>query len=102
MLLLMMVGAVVAVGSGVALGCLFSVRGINPTPPHTPPLTHTQVNNHTIKLSLNKDVKWTKALKFMLADLKVALQVGVGVDPCPNSGSGSACHAIIYFLPEKE
>ena len=33
-----------------------------------------QVNNYTIKLALNSDAKWTKALKFMLADLKVALQ----------------------------
>lgn len=34
-----------------------------------------QVGNYTIKLSmLNKDSKWTKALKLMLADLKVALQ----------------------------
>lgn len=33
-----------------------------------------QVNGHTIKLTLNKDIKWTKALKFMLANLKVALQ----------------------------
>eukprot|EP00879_Flechtneria_rotunda_P022249 GHRR01023475.1.p1 GENE.GHRR01023475.1~~GHRR01023475.1.p1 ORF type:complete len:282 (+),score=77.32 GHRR01023475.1:350-1195(+) len=34
-----------------------------------------KVGNYTIKLSmLNKDAKWTKALKLMLADLKVALQ----------------------------
>jgi len=33
-----------------------------------------KVNNYTIKLTLNSDVKWTKALKFMLANLKVALQ----------------------------
>jgi hypothetical protein len=33
-----------------------------------------QVNNYTIKLTLNSDTKWTKALKFMLANLKVALQ----------------------------
>ena len=32
------------------------------------------MNGLTIKLTLNKDAKWTKALKFMLADLKVALQ----------------------------
>jgi beclin 1 len=32
------------------------------------------VNNYTIKLALNSDAKWTKALKFMLANLKVALQ----------------------------
>jgi hypothetical protein len=32
---------------------------------------------------LNKDAKWTKALKLMLADLKVALQVGWRM----NSGS---------------
>lgn len=31
-----------------------------------------QIGNHTIKLSmLNKDSKWTKALKLMLANLKV-------------------------------
>ncbi|GFH19309.1 autophagy protein, partial [Haematococcus lacustris] len=36
-----------------------------------------KVNAHTIKLTLNKDAKWTKALKFMLADLKVALQWSV-------------------------
>jgi hypothetical protein len=36
-----------------------------------------QVGNYTVRLSmLNKDAKWTKALKLMLADLKVALQVG--------------------------
>jgi hypothetical protein len=36
-----------------------------------------QVGNYTIRLSmLSKDAKWTKALKLMLADLKVALQVG--------------------------
>lgn len=34
-----------------------------------------KVGNYTIRLSmLNKDAKWTKALKLMLADLKVALQ----------------------------
>ncbi|GLI61251.1 hypothetical protein VaNZ11_003559 [Volvox africanus] len=33
-----------------------------------------KVNNHTVKLTLNKDVRWTKALKFMLANLKIALQ----------------------------
>jgi hypothetical protein len=39
--------------------------------------TQSQVGNYTIRLSmLNKDAKWTKALKLMLADLKVALQVG--------------------------
>lgn len=32
-----------------------------------------QVNSYTIKLTLNKDARWTKALKFMLADLKVRL-----------------------------
>lgn len=38
-------------------------------------LVSMQVGNYTIKLSmLNKDVKWTKALKLMLANLKVALQ----------------------------
>lgn len=30
-----------------------------------------KVNNATIKLTLNKDARWTKALKFMLANLKV-------------------------------
>ena len=30
-----------------------------------------QVNGATVKLTLNKDARWTKALKFMLADLKV-------------------------------
>jgi beclin 1 len=34
-------------------------------------VTLLQVNGHTIKLTLNKDARWTKALKFMLADLKV-------------------------------
>jgi hypothetical protein len=38
-------------------------------------VTLAKVNGHTIKLTLNKDAKWTKALKFMLADLKKALQV---------------------------
>jgi hypothetical protein len=39
-------------------------------------LSTKQVGNYTIRLSmLNKDAKWTKALKLMLADLKVALQV---------------------------
>ncbi|KAF5839533.1 autophagy protein [Dunaliella salina] len=38
------------------------------------PLEGDKVNSHTIKLTLNKDARWTKALKFMLADLKVALQ----------------------------
>eukprot|EP00798_Chlamydomonas_sp_ICE-L_P021839 gene21837-28869_t len=38
------------------------------------PIEGDKVNNHTIKLTMNKDAKWTKALKFMLADLKVALQ----------------------------
>lgn len=33
-----------------------------------------QVGGCTIKLTLNKDARWTKALKYMLADLKVALQ----------------------------
>jgi hypothetical protein len=33
-----------------------------------------QIGNHTIKLSmLNKDSKWTKALKLMLANLKVGI-----------------------------
>jgi hypothetical protein len=33
---------------------------------------YKQVGNYTIRLSmLNKDSKWTKALKLMLADLKV-------------------------------
>jgi seryl-tRNA synthetase len=31
----------------------------------------SQVNSYTIKLTLNKDARWTKALKFLLADLKV-------------------------------
>jgi hypothetical protein len=35
-----------------------------------------QVNGYTIKLTLNKDAKWTKALKFMLADLKAGLELG--------------------------
>ncbi|KAG1670187.1 hypothetical protein FOA52_014963 [Chlamydomonas sp. UWO 241] len=38
------------------------------------PLDGDKVNNYTIKLTLNSDSKWTKALKFMLANLKVALQ----------------------------
>eukprot|EP00877_Chromochloris_zofingiensis_P002894 jgi/Chrzof1/12605/Cz07g00210.t1 len=39
------------------------------------PVEGDKVGNYTIKLSmLNKDVKWTKALKLMLANLKVALQ----------------------------
>jgi len=38
------------------------------------PIDGDKVHGHTIKLTLNKDAKWTKALKFMLADLKVALQ----------------------------
>ncbi len=38
------------------------------------PIESDKVNNYTIKLTLNSDSKWTKALKFMLADLKVALQ----------------------------
>ncbi len=38
-------------------------------------LRGVQVNGHTIKLTLNKDARWTKALKFMLANLKKALQV---------------------------
>lgn len=33
-----------------------------------------QVGQQTIKLTLNKDARWTKALKFMLADLKWVLQ----------------------------
>ncbi|KAF8057645.1 FUM1 [Scenedesmus sp. PABB004] len=38
-----------------------------------------KVGNYTIRLSmLNKDAKWTKALKLMLADLKVALQWMIG------------------------
>lgn len=43
----------------------------------TPPpslFPFSKVNNYTIKLTLNSDSKWTKALKFMLANLKVALQ----------------------------
>ena len=35
----------------------------------SPPLL--QVSSYTIKLTLNSDAKWTKALKLMLADLKV-------------------------------
>lgn len=39
-----------------------------------------QIGNHTIKLSmLNKDSKWTKALKLMLANLKVGWHMGGGV-----------------------
>ncbi|GAX74262.1 hypothetical protein CEUSTIGMA_g1711.t1 [Chlamydomonas eustigma] len=38
------------------------------------PIDADKVNNYTIKLTLNSDAKWTKALKFMLANLKVALQ----------------------------
>lgn len=35
-----------------------------------------KIGNHTIKLSmLNKDSKWTKALKLMLANLKVGVRV---------------------------
>lgn len=37
-------------------------------------IDNDRVGNLTVKLTLNKDAKWTKALKFMLADLKVALQ----------------------------
>ncbi len=48
-----------------------------------------QVGGHTVKLTLNKDSKWTKALKFMLADLKFVLQWMVKRDssvaaPLPN------------------
>eukprot|EP00198_Chlamydomonas_reinhardtii_P000170 XP_001689505.1 autophagy protein [Chlamydomonas reinhardtii] len=39
-----------------------------------------KVNNATIKLTLNKDARWTKALKFMLANLKIALQWTVKQD----------------------
>ncbi|PNH07649.1 Beclin-1-like protein [Tetrabaena socialis] len=46
-----------------------------PTPFNFPfAIDADKVNNHTIKLTLNKDVRWTKALKLMLANLKVALQ----------------------------
>lgn len=38
------------------------------------PIDGDKVGHLTIKLTLNKDARWTKALKFMLADLKVALQ----------------------------
>lgn len=42
------------------------------------PLTYRpaplQVGQQSIKLTLNKDTRWTKALKFMLADLKWVLQ----------------------------
>jgi beclin 1 len=40
------------------------------------PIEGDKVGNYTIKLSgiVNKDTKWTKALKLMLADLKMALQ----------------------------
>jgi hypothetical protein len=46
---------------------------------HPLPVRFAQVGNYTVRLSLlSKDAKWTKALKLMLADLKVALQVGGG------------------------
>ncbi|GLC34972.1 hypothetical protein PLESTB_001184300 [Pleodorina starrii] len=46
-----------------------------PSPFNFPfPIDGDKVNNHTLKLTLNKDVRWTKALKFMLANLKIALQ----------------------------
>jgi beclin len=32
------------------------------------------VGGHSVRLALNKEAKWTRALKLMLADLKVALQ----------------------------
>jgi hypothetical protein len=39
------------------------------------------VGNYTVRLSmLSKDAKWTKALKLMMAALKVALQVGGGAE----------------------
>lgn len=42
--------------------------------------TRTQVGNYSVKLFMQtKDAKWTKALKLMLADLKVALQWQVRV-----------------------
>lgn len=45
-----------------------------PVPSVCVSLLQLQVNNYSIKLTLNSDSKWTKALKFMLANLKVALQ----------------------------
>jgi len=50
------------------------------------PIDGDKVNNHTIKLTLNKDAKWTKALKFMLADLKVALQWMVKAEALRHEG----------------
>ncbi|EFJ46852.1 autophagy protein, partial [Volvox carteri f. nagariensis] len=48
------------------------LQGGKPTQFNFPfPIDGDKVNNHTIKLTLNKDVRWTKALKFMLANLKV-------------------------------
>jgi hypothetical protein len=55
-----------------------------------------KIGNHTIKLSmLNKDSKWTKALKLMLANLKVCSGVDVGF-----VGLCSVCtrHALICLV----
>lgn len=50
-----------------------------------------KIGNHTIKLSmLNKDSKWTKALKLMLANLKVALQWMIQRDVGGLAGQGPA------------
>lgn len=38
------------------------------------PIEGDKVGNQTIKLTLNKDARWTKALKFLLANLKVLLK----------------------------
>lgn len=59
-----------------------------------------QINGHTIRLTLNKDAKWTKALKFMLADLKVALQWMVkrdlaDVPQLPNLGQEGPAHTTL-------
>jgi hypothetical protein len=42
--------------------------------PCKPPPLWLQINNHSIRYMLCKDKTWTKALKYMLTDLKFCLR----------------------------
>ncbi len=75
-----------------------------PPPPGRPkafqfpfPIDGDKVNNFTVKLTLNKDSRWTKALKFMLANLKVGQShtlSGVCCRTCTPHAEAGLLHAV--------
>jgi beclin len=52
-----------------------------------------KIGGLTIKLLFNKDVKWTKALKYMLTDLKWCLKWMIKVQQGVSSPEQDACPA---------